>query len=241
MALSILSCGIFRFELEKILPEMRDALGGEDIQVEFLAPALDARADTLEKSVAEKLESHQDDKNVLLYGGMCHTEWARITGKSGAVYPKKAANCVEMIFSPERKKASDALENIYYLTTSGFKLWKEIYQEERGWDSVDARINFGYFQKVIVLDTGLFEISDEELFEFFDYTQVPTEVMKISLDYFKSLVLDLCKTAAPTRPHAHRAFPNGQRRAPPEEPDGADREPEVRTVRSVRGGPGGFA
>jgi hypothetical protein len=196
MSLSILSCGIFRFELEKILPEMMDALGGRDIQVEFLPPALDAHADTLEKSVMEKLESSQDDENVLLYGGMCHTEWARITGESGAVYPKKAANCVEMLFSPERKKAGDAVENVYYLTTGGLKLWKEIYQEGHGWDPVDARINFGYFEKVIVLDTGIFEISEEELFEFFDYTQVPIEVMKISLDYFKSLVLDLCKTAA---------------------------------------------
>jgi hypothetical protein len=195
MSLSIVSCGIFRFELEKILPEIREALGGPDIQVEFLPPALDAHADTLEESVTEKLESRRDDKTVLLYGGMCHTEWARITGKSGAAYPKKAANCVEMLFSPERKKASDAAQNVYYLTTGGLKLWKEIYQEGHGWDPADARINFGYFEKVIVLDTGLFEISDEELFEFFDYTQVPIEVMKISLDYFKSLVLDLCKTA----------------------------------------------
>jgi hypothetical protein len=44
-----------------------------------------------------------------------------------------------------------------------------------------------------VLDTGVFEITDEELFEFFDFTQVPVEVMKISLDYFKGLVLGLCK------------------------------------------------
>jgi hypothetical protein len=192
VSLSLLSCGIFRFELEKILPEIKEALG--DILVDFLSPALDVHIDRLEQSVSEHLEAHQHDKNILLYGGMCHTEWARITGKSGAVYPK-AANCVEILLSPEKKKMSDVTGNIYYLTMGGLKLWKEIYQQGHGWDSTDARVNFGYFEKIVVLDTGIFAISDEELFEFFEYTQIPVEVMPISLDYFKSLVLELGKAA----------------------------------------------
>jgi hypothetical protein len=44
----------------------------------------------------------------------------------------------------------------------------------------------------VVLDCGLFEITDEELFEFFEFTQVPVEVMPISLDYFRDLVFGLC-------------------------------------------------
>ncbi|MDR2798302.1 MAG: DUF1638 domain-containing protein [Treponema sp.] len=194
MSLSLLSCGIFRFELEKILPEIKEALNGQDIHLDFLSPALDVKADILEESVTEHLESHPHDKTVLLYGGMCHTEWARITGKFGTVYPK-SANCVEILLSPEKKKMSDASGNIYYLTMGGLKLWKEIYQQGHGWDSTDARINFGSFEKIVVLDTGIFTISDEELFEFFEYTQVPVEIMPISLNYFKSLILDLCKTA----------------------------------------------
>jgi hypothetical protein len=194
VSISILSCGIFRFELEKLMPEIREELGIDDIQAEFLPSALDANAGLLEKSVTEKLESRQNGKTALLYGSMCHTEWGRITEKSGAVYPK-ASNCVEILFSPERKKESDSSANIYYLTMGGLKLWKEIYRQGHGWDSADARVNFGYFEKIVVLDTGIFEITDEELFEFFEYTQIPVEVMKISTDYFKSLVLDLCKAA----------------------------------------------
>ncbi|GMO47840.1 MAG: hypothetical protein Ta2G_03440 [Termitinemataceae bacterium] len=44
-----------------------------------------------------------------------------------------------------------------------------------------------------MLDSGVIEISDEELFEFFEYTQVPIEIEKISLDYFETIVFDLCK------------------------------------------------
>lgn len=191
MELSLISCGIFRYELEKILPEIEAELDCK-IAPDFLSPALDVNAALLENSVAEKLATRQGKKNILLYGSMCHTEWSRITGKSDTVYPK-AANCVEMMLSPKKKKEFDAEGNAYFLTMGGLKQWKEIYQQGHGWDAADARVNFGYFEKIIVLDAGLFEISDEELFDFFDFTQIPVEVMPINLDYFKSVILDLCK------------------------------------------------
>jgi hypothetical protein len=184
-----ISCGIFRFELEKVLAEIKAELGF-DIQADYLAPGLDVHADVLENAVREKLDSHSSDKNMLLYGSMCHTEWKRITEKSGAAYPKPA-NCVEMLLSPERKKEIDAAGNVYYLTMGGLKLWKEIYQQSHGWDDTDARQNFCYFEKIILLDTGVFEITDEELFEFYEYTQVPIEVEKITLDHFKSIVKNM--------------------------------------------------
>jgi hypothetical protein len=209
MSLSFISCGIFRFELEKVLPEIKAELIAEfgvelirelglDIHVDYLDPGLDVHADVLEKAVLEKIDCHSSDKNILLYGSMCHTEWKRICAasgaKSGAIYPKPA-NCVEMLLSPEKKKEIDAAGNAYYLTTGGLKLWKEIYRQSHGWDDVDARQNFGFFEKIVVLDTGVFEISEEELFEFFEYTQVPVEVLKISLDHFKSVIKGLCRAA----------------------------------------------
>ena len=193
MDLSLVSCGIFRYELEKVLPEIEAELDCT-ITTDVLAPALDANADLLENSVAEKLALHGDKKTILLYGSMCHTEWPRITEKFGAVYPK-AANCVEILLSPEKKKLSDASGNIYYLTMGGLRLGKKIYQQGHGWDSTNARINFCSFEKIVLFDTGIFTISDEELFEFFEQTQVPVELMPISLHYFKSLVLELCKAA----------------------------------------------
>ncbi|MDR2445549.1 MAG: DUF1638 domain-containing protein [Spirochaetaceae bacterium] len=191
MDLSLISCGIFRYELEKVLPEIEAELDCK-ISIDVLEPALDTKADLLENSVAEKLSLHRGKKNILLYGSMCHTEWPRIIGESGVVYPK-AANCAEMLLSPEKKKEFDAEGNVYFLTMGGLKQWKEIYQQGHGWDAADARANFGYFEKIIVLDTGVFEISDEDLFEFFDFTQIPVEVMQINLDYFKSVLTDLCK------------------------------------------------
>ncbi|MDR2490521.1 MAG: DUF1638 domain-containing protein [Spirochaetaceae bacterium] len=189
MSINCIACGIFQFELEKVLPEICAELGCE-VHVDYTEPGLDTNADTLEQAVTEKINGVVNNKIMLLFGSMCHTEWQRITEKSGARYPKPA-NCAEMMLSPEKKKAIDGTGNVYYLTMGGLKLWKSIYQNGHGWDDVDARQNFCYFDKIILLDTGIFPVADEDLFEFFEYTQVPIEVEKISLDHFKSVVKEI--------------------------------------------------
>ncbi|WP_038078731.1 DUF1638 domain-containing protein [Treponema primitia] len=189
--ISVLSCGIYRLELEKILPEIQAELG-TDLHINYLPPALDVNENRLATAITEGLQAFEHKQSLLLYGRMCHTDMAGITKDTGALYPR-TANCVEAFLSPEKKKEMDATGNVYYLTMSGLKLWREIYQQGHGWDAVDARINFGSFDKIVVLDCGLFEITDEELFDFFEFTQVPVEVMPISLDYFKGVVLDICR------------------------------------------------
>jgi hypothetical protein len=177
-------------ELEAILPEIREELNA-DLRIRYLPPALDVNENRLAQAVAEGLQA-LDKPAMLLYGRMCHTGMAGIAGDTGALY-LRAANCVEAFLSPETKREVDASGNVYYLTMSGLKLWREIYQQGHGWDAVDARINFGSFDKIAVLDCGLFEITDEALFDFFEFTQVPVEVMPIRLDYFKGVVMGICR------------------------------------------------
>jgi hypothetical protein len=190
-AIPVLSCGIYQLELERVLPEIVAELGA-DLCIRYLPPALDVNENRLASAITQGLKDLGDKKTMLLYGRMCHTDMAGLTKDTGAMYPR-AANCVEAFLSPEKKKEMDATGNVYYLTMSGLKLWREIYQQGHGWDAVDARINFGSFDKIVVLDCGLFKITDEELFDFFEFTQVPVEVMPISLDYFKGVVLDICR------------------------------------------------
>jgi hypothetical protein len=195
-SIPVLSCGIYQLELESILPEIAEELGAE-LSIRYLPPALDVSETRLAEALAKELPENGSREpgsktSLLLYGRMCHTDMAGITRDTGAVYPG-AANCVEAFLSPEKKRKMDATGNVYYLTMSGLKLWREIYRQGHGWDEVDARINFGSFDKIVVLDCGLFEITDEALFEFFEFTQVPVEVMPITLEYFKGLILDLCR------------------------------------------------
>ncbi|MDR1249814.1 MAG: DUF1638 domain-containing protein [Treponema sp.] len=208
LSIPVLSCGIYQTELDSILPELERELGVE-LSARYLPPALDVNETRLAAAIAEGLpEAGSQEpvgskepvgswepgskKSLLLYGRMCHTDMAGITRGTGAVFPA-AANCVEAFLSPERKREMDAAGNVYYLTMSGLKLWREIYQQGHGWDAVDARINFGSFDKIVALDCGLFEITEEALFDFFEFTQVPVEVEPITLDYFKGMILDLCR------------------------------------------------
>jgi hypothetical protein len=186
-----LSCGIYQMELEKVLPEIVAELGA-DLRIRYLPPALDVNEDRLAAAITQGLKDLCGEKSLLLYGRMCHTDMAGVTKGTGAVYPR-AANCVEAFLSPEKKREMDATGNAYYLTMSGLKLWREIYRQGHGWEAADARANFGSFDKIVVLDCGLFPIADEELFEFFEFTQVPVEVLPITLDYFKETVLGICK------------------------------------------------
>jgi hypothetical protein len=196
-SIPVLSCGIYQAELEKVLPEIEAELGAE-LRIRYLPPALDVNETRLAGAIAGELAERRGPEGedaqplLLLYGRMCHTDMAGLTRGTGALYPG-AANCVEMFLGPEIKKELDATGNVYYLTMSGLRLWREIYQEGHGWDAVDARINFGSFDRILVLDCGLFEIADEELFEFFEFTQVPVEVFPITLDYFRSVVMDMCR------------------------------------------------
>ncbi|GHV21016.1 hypothetical protein FACS189494_05780 [Spirochaetia bacterium] len=191
MILPILSCGIFQWELEKILPNLKEKIG-EEIIAKFLPPALDVNEQKLETAINEGLMYFNNQKTALLYGSMCHTNMAEVAKASGSIYPKPP-NCAAILLGSEKKKELDAQGNFYYLTSGGMRLWKEIFKNGHGWDDTDARVNFGCFEKIIVLDTGVIEISEEDLFEFFDYTQIPVEIEKISLDHFESVVLEMCK------------------------------------------------
>jgi hypothetical protein len=51
-----------------------------------------------------------------------------------------------------------------------------------------ARQNFGYYDRVLLLDTGLVPIDEEKILEFYDYTQVPIEIMPVDLNNLRALL-----------------------------------------------------
>lgn len=56
--------------------------------------------------------------------------------------------------------------------------------------------NLGYYDRILLLDTGFFAIDDEELLEFFDYTGVPVEVMSIDLENLRKKLEQLLESEA---------------------------------------------
>jgi hypothetical protein len=183
MTFNILACGIFRPELEKILPEIKRELDEEDIKVTFLSPALHIDTNKMEDEIKKNLELTKPQKTLLLYGSMCHTNLSSIIKNYNTVNPHEK-NCVELILSAERKGEIDKSGTIFYLTCGWLRYWREIFQ-----NGMEALI----CDKIVALDSDSDMISDEDMLEFFDYIQVPIEIEKISLDHFKETVLKICK------------------------------------------------
>ncbi|GHV84185.1 hypothetical protein AGMMS50212_15250 [Spirochaetia bacterium] len=132
---------------------------------------------------------------------MCHPEMQKIAAVNSiphndvAVPFLKVPNCIDVFLSPEKKHELDAGMNVHYMSAGWIKFWKDIFVGGPGWDPVTARMMLGVNDKIVILDTGCVTLSEEDIFEIFDYIQLPIEVEKITLDYFKNMIFELCVKA----------------------------------------------
>lgn len=69
--------------------------------------------------------------------------------------------------------------------------WRSIFREGLGWDETDARMNLGFYDRIVVLDFGLEPLDDLALLEFFDYTGVPVEIESADLEAFGQRLMRL--------------------------------------------------
>lgn len=62
-----------------------------------------------------------------------------------------------------------------------------------GWDEVDVRQNWGHYDRILLMDTGINPLSEEEILAFYDLTQVPIEIQPISLDPFRKKLAEVLR------------------------------------------------
>ncbi|HWQ41411.1 MAG TPA: DUF1638 domain-containing protein [Desulfosporosinus sp.] len=195
MEVRIVACGIFQLELEQVLEEIKAEWASEDeFMITYTAPALHVDYDELKNGITEALDMVKEEKIVLLFGSMCHPELSEFTEKYHVVrlQPK---NCIEMVLGKEKQKELDASARVFYLTPSWLRNWQNIFRQGQGWDDIDARQNFGFYDKILLLDTGVGEFNDEDILEFYEYTQVPIEIESVELALFKEHVSEALKKA----------------------------------------------
>jgi hypothetical protein len=188
MEVSIVACGIFQPELEQVLREISDQRPNDcSINVTYVPPALHVDYDKLKDGITDALDHVSKPKKILLFGSMCHPEIGEFTEKYHVVR-LAPGNCIELILGKERQKEIEKTAKVFYLTPGWLLNWKDIFRQGQGWDEIDARQNMGFYDKILLLDTGVSEFSDEDLLEFFEYTQVPIEIEKVDLAVFKENV-----------------------------------------------------
>jgi hypothetical protein len=195
MEVRIVACGIFQPELEQVLRQIREERPNDCIiDVTYVPPALHVDYDKLKDGITDALDQVSEQKKILLFGSMCHPEIGEFTEKYHVVR-LSPGNCIELILGKERQREIEKTAKVFYLTPGWLLNWKDIFRQGQGWDEIGARMNMGFYDKILLLDTGVSEFSDEDLLEFFEYTQVPIEIEKVDLAVFKENVVQAIEKA----------------------------------------------
>jgi len=77
----------------------------------------------------------------------------------------------------------------FYLSPGWLDAWKDIFRR-LNWGPEEARMQMGSFRGSVYMDTLKDAAArEEELLEFFDFTNLPFEIMPVDLGHFKSLIV----------------------------------------------------
>lgn len=183
---AIIACGIFQKEIEALRGEL-----GFPFEVHYLASGLHVDFDDIKAALTAELEACKNGgyEGIIVAYGLCHP---RI---DDLLKPYHAAliscqNCIDAFITRKavEKKANEGL--FFYLSPGWLDAWHDIFAR-LNWDPPEARLQMGSFRGSIYLDTIKDAPEREmELLEFFDFTNLPFEVMPVDLSHFKSLIIN---------------------------------------------------
>ena len=179
--MKLIACGIFERELKKLMQDDPQLFVG--VEPVFLTPALHVDLTALEKEINGRLETESIES--LLYGCNCHPDLKEKCREKQCLLPTEV-DCAEILAGKEFLTEINQGGDEFYLTPGWLEYSDEIFKQGLGWDTIDARQNLGFYNRVVLLDTGVRPIDDLEILEFYDYCQVPVEIVPLSLEHFKS-------------------------------------------------------
>jgi len=183
---AVVACGVFQREIEALRDEL-----AFPFETHYLAPGLHVDFDDLRAALTSELCkcSDLDYEGIIVVYGQCHPRIDDLMRDYQAALVK-CQSCVDAFITRGvmEKKASEGL--FFYLSPGWLEAWPDIFAR-LGWGLEEVRLQMGSFRGVIYMDT-LRDSSEreQELLEFFDFTNLPFEVMPVNLDHFKSLITE---------------------------------------------------
>lgn len=182
---AIIACGIFQKEIEALQGEL-----GFPFEVHYLAPGLHVDFDDIKAALTAELEKCKKGgyEGIIVAYGQCHPKIDDLLKPYHAALIS-CQNCIDAFITRKavEKKASEGL--FFFLSPGWLDAWHDIFAR-LSWDPTEARLQMGSFRGTVYLDTIKDAPERElELLEFFDFTNLPFEVMSVNLDHFKSLII----------------------------------------------------
>ena len=194
---TIVSCGTLRRELM----HLKDSGFLDADKILLTPPGLHERVRELEEHLVKRLSTAKEysDRAIVIFGSRCylHSTDPRdvddiIDEAGGDARRTDAKNCVDMLTDAEERERLSGGQKVYWLPPGWFEYWRIIFKD---WDKGMANETFPQHDKAIMLDSlGVFEEyslnSPEKILEFSDWMGIPLEPGEISLERFKSLLLE---------------------------------------------------
>ncbi|MBS4025081.1 MAG: DUF1638 domain-containing protein [Clostridia bacterium] len=184
--MKLVTCGIYERELKEIIKKNEELFSG--IEPVFLAPALHVDLNALEQELNKFF--NKEFTGMVLYGSSCLPELKEMCCAQSCPLPD-GKDCAQVIAGKDLLNELSQSSKDFYLTPGWLEHYEAIFKEGLGWDTIDARQNFGFYDRVVLLDTGVRPIDDLEILEFYEYSQVIVEIVPISLNHFEKCLIQL--------------------------------------------------
>lgn len=188
-ATSLIACPIFRDELESVLAELNLSP-----RIDYMHYSIHNNPHKMEEQLQEGVGRavKNGDRVRFLVGKHCKGKRniADVVEDCGGKIPH-ARNCIDMLIGDELAKELQK-NRTSLMTPAWIRMINQSIRDGQ-WSVTDARLNLGWYNRIIILDTGVEPLSDEQIMEFYDLTQVEIDILPVDLTHFRALLQKLLK------------------------------------------------
>lgn len=193
--ITLVGCGIFKEEVEACLA----GLGQEGLDIYWQDVGLHDDIGKMEGVLTRetaRARAAGAGRVGLLFGQRCLPTMAGFAQAHG-VTALPVANCLAALGGGDDKLRELEKDRTLVGTTGWVrKMWLGRRGTALGWNEDDYRMNFGRYDRILVLESPLAPLTEEEIITCFDLVQVPIETQPVTLGYFReTLKKFLAKTA----------------------------------------------
>jgi len=185
----LIACNIFQDEMEYVLARNQDY----DVETIWIRAGLHSDLDLLEKSLQEAFQKIPQNSSELrlMIGRGCLPHMPELAAARD-LRLLSTKNCVGALVGEDRLMELERDKTMVITPAWIRNIWfaEDGMRALLGWDDTDFRINFGRYDRIVVLDAGLCSLTDEETLDVFEVIQVPIESEPFSLDHFEQFFLN---------------------------------------------------
>ncbi len=182
----LIYCPVFKDELQAVIAETEGISRCELGYTVHNHPAL--MMSQIQEAIAQAQAENKPFSILVGKDCECSQPIDQLVGEHNGKVPN-LMNCFEIFLG--REKTLELQQNRTVLMTPGWLTMIRTTLDSGLWTIEDARISLGWYDRILLLDTGVTSLSDEEIMEFYDLVQVPIEMLEIDLDHFRKVVDEL--------------------------------------------------